>query len=70
MEWYCWDKDRASETLGARFIGCQIPYQLQNLKILSTFEGHKSPHSKFLEFEFPHLKIPGYIDITRTKINL
>ena len=46
MEWYCWDKDRASEALGTRFIGCQIPYQLENLRILSTFEGHKSPHGQ------------------------
>ena len=46
MEQYCWDKDRASEAFGARFIGCQIPYQLQNLRILSTFERHKSPHGQ------------------------
>ena len=37
------DKNHTSGTLRSKFIGCQDPYQLQNLKILSTFSGMQIP---------------------------
>ena len=52
MECYCLDENHASRTLSSRFIGFQNPYQLQNLKILLTFQWHKNTGTKFLEFEF------------------
>ena len=44
MEFYSLEKNHSSVALSSRFIGPQIPYQLQNLKILSTFQGNKNPH--------------------------
>ena len=44
IEYYCLNKNHALETLGSRFTGCQNPYQLQNIKILLTFQGRKNPH--------------------------
>ena len=35
-----------SGTLSLKFISCQNPYQQQNLKISSTFQGHKTPHGQ------------------------
>ena len=53
MEYYCLDENHASRTRSSRFVRCQSPYQLQNLKILSTFQGHINPHGQnFLEFDF------------------
>ena len=46
MEYYCLDENHASGTLSSRFTGCQNPYQLQNLKIMTTFQGHKNPHEQ------------------------
>ena len=46
MEYYCLDENYAPGTLSLRFIGCQSPYQLQSLKILSTFQGDKNPHGQ------------------------
>ena len=46
MEYYYLDENHASWTLNSRFIGCQNLYQLQNLKILSKFQGHKNPHGQ------------------------
>ena len=50
MEYYCLDENHASGTLNSRYIGCQNPYQLQNLKILLTFQGHKNSHGQNLIF--------------------
>ena len=41
-----WAKIRHTETSSSKFIGCQSPYQLQNLKILSTLRRHKNPHGQ------------------------
>ena len=71
LEYYCLDKNHALETLDPRFIGCQNPYQLQNIKIFIDISGVQKPtRAKFLEFRFFCLKRQGYINITRTKINL
>ena len=55
-----------------KFIRYQNPYQLRNLKILSTFLEHKNQWAKLLEFGIflSEKKKQGYIDITRRKINL
>ena len=51
--------------------GVKNPYQQQNLKILSTFQGHKNSYGqKFWNLIFLNLKRQGYIDINRAKINL
>ena len=42
MEYYCLGENCGSGTLILKFIRCENPYQLQNLKILSTFQGHKN----------------------------
>ena len=44
MEYYCLDKNHAYMTLSSRFIGCQNPYQQENLKILLILQGYKNPH--------------------------
>ena len=46
MEFYCLSKNQWSGTLRLKFMGCQVPYQLQNLKTLSTFPGYKIPHGQ------------------------
>ena len=70
-KYYCLDENHASGTLSSRFFGCQNQYQLQNLKILSTLEGHINLHGQnFWNLNLFYLKRQGYIDITRTKINL
>ena len=46
MEYYCLGKNHWSGTLRLKFISCQDPYQLQNLKTLSMFPGHKIPHGQ------------------------
>ena len=52
-EYYCFGENGGSGTLSLKFIWCQNPYQLQNLKILSTFQGHKNPHGQnFLNLIF------------------
>ena len=61
MEYYSLDENHASRTLSLRFTGGQNPYQLQNLKILSTFQGHKNPHGQnfwnLIFFSFEKKKI-------------
>ena len=49
---------------------CQNLYQLQNLKILLKFQGHKNPHGQNFWNLIFYLKRQGYTDITRTKIPL
>ena len=44
MEYYCLGENGGSGALSLKFIWCQNPYQLQNLKILFAFQGHKNPH--------------------------
>ena len=44
MKYYCLGENCGSGTLTLKFIRCQNPYQLQNLKILSRFQGHKIPY--------------------------
>ena len=47
----------ASGTLRLKFIGSQNPYQLLNLKSLSTFQGQKNPHGQhFWNLIFLNLK--------------
>ena len=65
IKYYCLGENHASGTLSPKFNWCQNPCQLQNLKILLTFQGHKNLHGQNF-----YLKRQGYIDITRTKINL
>ena len=60
MEHYCLSKTDGSGTKSSKFIRSQNPYQLQNLKILLTFQGHKKPlWANFLEFDFFYLKRQG-----------
>ena len=71
MEYYYLGKHHASGILSSKFIGCQNLYQLQNLKILLTFQGHKHQLGQNVwNLNFWYLKEQGYIDITRKKINL
>ena len=44
MEYDCLGENCGSGTLSLKFIRCQNPCQLQNLKILSRFQGHKIPY--------------------------
>ena len=68
MEYYCLGKNCGSGTLTLKCISSQNPYQLQNLKILLTFQRHKIPHGQnFWKLIF-YLKKHGYVDITRTKV--
>ena len=69
-EYYRLGKNYASETVSSKFIRCQNPYQLQNLKIFSTFHEHKNPHGQNFWNLFFYLKRQGYIVITRAKIKL
>ena len=46
MEYYCLDKNHTSRTLSSRFIGCQNPYKLQNLKVLAAFQRHRNWHGQ------------------------
>ena len=48
MKYYCLSENHAFGTLSSKFFKCQNPYQLQNLKILSTFQEHKNPHGQNL----------------------
>ena len=41
-----WAKNHASGTLNSKFIMCQKPYQLHNLKILFIFQSTKTHISK------------------------
>ena len=72
MEYYCMDENYASRTLSPRFIGCQnaAGMQLQNLKVLSTFQGHKNPHGQNCSNLIFYQKRQRYVDITRTKVSL
>ena len=68
MKYYSLDENHNSRTLSSRFIACKNPYQLQNLKILSRFQGHKNAYGEnFGIWIYFYLKRQGYIDITRTK---
>ena len=70
-EYYYLAKNCGSGTLSLKFMRCQNPYQLQNLKIFVDISGVQNPiWAKFLEFDFFYLKRQVYVDITRTKINL
>ena len=61
MEYYCLDENHKSGTLSSKFIGCQNQYQLQNLKFLSTIQGHKNLHGQiFWDLNFFYLKRQGY----------
>ena len=54
-----------------KFIECRNSYQLQNLKILSIFQGRKNSNEQnFENLNFFYFKIQGYTDISRIKINL
>ena len=46
MEYYCLDQNHASGIINPKLIRCQNPYQLRNLKILSTFHGLKNPYGQ------------------------
>ena len=46
LEYRCLGKNKASETFYSKFIRCQSPYQLQNVKTLLTLWGHKNPHGQ------------------------
>ena len=53
VECYCLGENHASGTLDLKFISCQNPYQTQNVKTLSTFQGHKNPYGqKFWNLNF------------------
>ena len=57
MEHYCFGKSHASGTFCSKFMRHQNPHQLQNLKILTKFEGHKNPHGQnFWNLNFFYLK--------------
>ena len=43
VQYYCLNKNQVSKTFCSKFIRSQIPYQLQNLKILLKIWGHKKP---------------------------
>ena len=43
-KYHCLGENHASGTLSSKFIRCQNPCQLQHLKTLLTFQGHKNPH--------------------------
>ena len=61
VEYYCLGKNQASETFCSKFIRCQIPNQLQNLKILLTLWGHKNPCGQnFRNLNFFFLKRQSY----------
>ena len=45
-KYYCLNANHAPGTLSWKFIRCQNPYHLQNLKILSSFQGHKNSHGQ------------------------
>ena len=49
----------------SKFVRCQSPYQLQNLKILLP---QNPTQTKFLEFEFFYLKRRGHILIKTKRI--
>ena len=46
MKYYSLDENHNFRTLSSRYIACKNPYQLQNLKILSTFQGHKNAYGE------------------------
>ena len=49
MEYYCLGENRGprkSLKLSSKFFRCKNPNQLQNLKLLSTFQGHKILHGQ------------------------
>ena len=69
---FCLGKGHASEIFPSNCMMCQKPCQLQNFKILSTFQGQKNPHGQNfwnLIFLFIYLKRQGYIDLTKAKMN-
>ena len=61
VEYYSLGKNQGSETFCWKFIRCQSPYQLQNLKTLLTLWGHKNPHGQnFGNLNFFYLKSQSY----------
>ena len=57
IEYYCLHENPTSVTLSSKLMWCQNPYQQQNLKILSTVQGHKNPHAQnFWNLIFIYLK--------------
>ena len=61
VEYYCLGKNEASDTFCSKFIRCQSPYQLQNLKTLLTLCWHKNSHGQnFWNLNFFYLKSQSY----------
>ena len=70
MEYDCLGENCGFGTLSLKFVRCQNPYQQQNLKILSTFQGHKIPRGQNFWNLFFLSEKTRLLDITSTKINL
>ena len=61
VEYFCLAKNEASETFCSKFIRCQSPYQLKNLKTLLTVCGHRNLHGQnFWNLNFFYLKSQSY----------
>ena len=71
VQYYCLNKNQVSKAFCSKFIRSQIPYQLQNLKILLKIWGHKKPSGQnFWNLIFFFIWKGKVIDTISKKIKL